>query len=77
MSLPERDRWPHVLRLPDYRRYITDALEAKDPRVIWCRENLKSNQWRYDGWHPINFRFKNRADAVMFSLRWICINPLY
>jgi len=80
MSLRERDRWPCVIRLPlvcyvlglpEWRKYITDDPEKMDPRVLWCRENLKSNQWKYDGWNPVIFSFKNRADAVMFALRWV------
>lgn len=80
MSLRERDRWPCVMRLPamrlelalpTWRKYITDDPEKMDPRVRWCRENLKSNQWRYDGWNPVIFSFKNQADAVMFTLKWV------
>ena len=79
MSLRERDRWPCVMRLPamrlelalpTWRKYITDDPDKMDPRVLWCRENLKSNQWKYDGWNPVIFSFKNQADAVMFTLRW-------
>ena len=80
MSLRERDRWPCVMRLPamcftfrlpQWRKYITDDPEKMDPRVLWCRENLKSNQWKYDGWNPVIFSFKNQSDAVMFTLRWV------
>jgi hypothetical protein len=58
--------WPYQINTskhPD-RRYVTD----EDPRIVWCVQNLKSNDWHCFGFNDMTFVFKRHEDAVLFSL---------
>ena len=56
--------WPSQVRIdvPLIKREITlQELER------WCYQNLKSSEWRNDGWY---FAFKREQDYTFFVLRW-------
>jgi hypothetical protein len=56
--------WPGQVRLDAQvieRKFKVEDLER------WCYQNLKSSDWRNDGWY---FAFKREKDCTFFMLRW-------
>ena len=66
MRVMNKKYWPHQFAMPKEVTYVTDI----DSRDIWCKENLKHNEWKSLGQHPRTFAFKNAEDAAVFKLVW-------
>ena len=61
MRVLNKRHWPIQFDLPIKDMYATDD------RIIWLRENLSDNVWRYNE-HNSTFCFANKDDAVLFKL---------
>jgi hypothetical protein len=44
-------------------------MEANDDRIIWLKENLPKNDWRFNEMNS-TYCFAKNEDAVLFKLGW-------
>lgn len=61
MRVLNKRLWPVQFQMP------VENMEANDDRIIWLKNNLPKDDWRFNE-HNSTYCFAKKDDAVLFKL---------